>query len=200
MTTTENNGINFDQHQADADTLPTKAALIPNLASPNKAQWVTCNPAFQTELTCCKGQVGATGMQRTYLINGKDEHTHKKLIQNLDNTFRANCVLYTTPNKYWGIWPIKRTEPGKEPHMAHVTSQQCFEDACESFVKIRYKDHAEGWVSVKPEDEGLFRAKLSQIEWPEEDEWHNILNRAFKGNIISDEEHYVYKSAVGRHV
>jgi len=139
-------------------------------------------------------------MQRTYLINGKDEHTHKKLIQNLDNTFRANCVLYTTPNKYWGIWPIKRTEPGKEPHMAHVTSQQCFEDACESFVKIRYKDHAEGWISVKPEDEGLFRAKLSQIEWPEEDEWHNILNRAFKGNIISDEEHYVYKSAVGRHV
>ena len=40
MTTTENNGINFDQHKADADTLPTKAALIPNLASPNKAQWL----------------------------------------------------------------------------------------------------------------------------------------------------------------
>ena len=103
MTKTEINGINFDQHKADADTLPTKAALIPNLASPNKAQWVTCNPAFQTELTCCKGQVGATGMQRTYLINGKDEHTHKKLIQNLDNTFRANCV-YTLPQTSTGVF------------------------------------------------------------------------------------------------
>ena len=37
MTNEQNNGINFDQHKADADTLPTKAALIPNLASPGWA-------------------------------------------------------------------------------------------------------------------------------------------------------------------
>ena len=196
MTKEKTLGINFDQQKEDGkDTLETNTLIMPVLGTPQKPHWVQCHPKFQIELTCCKGSVGSQGITRTYLVNGTTENVHKKLRENLNNVYRAKCVLYCTTNKFWGVWPFKQTPPGEAPHVAHTSAESCFQEACNGFVKIRYKDHSEGYVVTKPQSPELFTAKEPQ--WPEEDEWPDILNRAFKENIIADEEHYVYKSAIG---
>ena len=191
--------INFDQQKEDGlETMQSSQVIMPVLGTPNKALWIRCHPKFQMELTVAKGQVGSNGIMRTYLVNGVNETVHKRLKQNLDNCYRANAVLFCSTNKFWGVWTYKRTAAGDTPHVAHTSAESCYHEACNGFVKIRYKDHAEGYVTTLPEVPELFEKKTP--EWPEESEWPQILNRAFKEHIIKDEEHYVYQSAIGRHV
>ena len=195
--TTKELPINFDQQAEDGDTLSSEQVIAPVLGTPNKAQWIKCHPTFQQELTIAVGQVGANGIVRKYLVNGINKEIHEKLKQNLDVCYRANCVLYCSSNKFWGVWPLKLTPEGDVPHIAHTSAFSCFQEACNGFVKVRYKDHAEGYVTTLPKTPELFEAK--NPEWPDESEWHAILNRAFKGHIIQDEDHFVYQSAIGGH-
>ena len=191
--------INLEQHKEDGlETMTSTQVLSPVLGTPNKALWIRCNPKFQMELTVAKGSVGASGVVRTYLVNGINETIHQRLKENLDNCYRANVALFCSTNKFWGCWPYKRTSAGDIPHIAHTSAESCFQEACSGFVKIRYKDHAEGYVTTKPQTPELFVSK--EPAWPAEEEWEAILNRAFKGHIIQDEDHYVYQSAIGGHV
>ena len=82
--------INLEQHKEDGlETMTSTQVLSPVLGTPNKALWIRCNPKFQMELTVAKGSVGASGVVRTYLVNGINETIHQRLKENLDNCYET---------------------------------------------------------------------------------------------------------------
>ena len=195
-----NSDIDFEQQAEDGvQTFKSTDAILAVLGTPNKAAWFKCNSKFQMELTLCKGSVGsgANAVTRTYLVAGKTPDIHTKLKQSLDNCHRFNCVLFCTTNKFWGIWSYRVIQEGEQAHIAHVTAATQFERACKGHIKMRYLDHSQGYHGVDPADTELFAKK--EPTWPDESKWKKILNDAFRGHVIKDLEHPVYKSAIGEH-
>jgi|MDSV01.3.fsa_nt_gb hypothetical protein len=190
--------INYDrQKKTSVETLATKGEIQAVIGTPNKDLWFKCHPSFATELTIAKGKVGSgkTAITRMYLVDGKDDATHAKLVDNLDIVYQADCVLFCTTNHFWGIWPIKISPDGTEPHPAHSSARTCYQRACKSFLKMRYMDHKTGYAGREPSSPEKFLKK--EPPWPKEDDWHKILNTAFKSNVITDTDHPVYLDAIG---
>lgn len=60
---------------------------------------------------------------------------------------------------------------------------------------MRYMDHKTGYAGREPSSPEKFLKK--EPPWPKEDDWHKILNTAFKSNVITDTDHPVYLDAIG---
>ena len=184
---------------AAAGAMQSDGRITPTLGKPNKSNWFMSHPEWQMTLTIAEGTVGAgtQARKRLYLVQGIDDITHERLVEGLDVVYSARCVLTCTTNEHYSVWPIKLSTD-ENIHIAHETSNNAWRASQEGFIKMRYVDNSVGYVWKVPAKPELYEDK--QPKWPEGQPFIDILNKAFKNNVISDEEHPVYKSAIGGHI
>tara|TARA_X000001382_G_C3159529_1_gene175751 strand:- start:702 stop:1328 length:627 start_codon:yes stop_codon:yes gene_type:complete len=190
--------IKQEMHQTQkVGTLSSNGFISPTVGKPNKSTWFMSHPDYELELTLCQGRVGANGVDRIYLVQGEDPTTQDKLIEGLDGVFQANCVLTCSTGGHHSIWPVK---VGSEDnvHIAHSTARNALDASKKDFIKLWYKGNDVGYEWKHPENPELYAKKIPV--WPKEQSWMDILGKAFKTQTISNLEHPVYLTAVGKHI
>ena len=178
-------------------TLSSNGFISPTVGKPNKSSWFMSHPDYQLELTLCQGRVGAKGIDRTYLVQGETPDIQAKLIEALDTVYQANCVLTCTTAGHHSIWPIKVGDEDNV-HIAHSTARNAYEASKHDFIKLFYAGNDVGYEWKIPESPELYEKKIPV--WPAEQSWMDILGKAFKTQTISNLEHQVYLTAIGRHI
>ena len=177
-------------------TLSSNGFIAPTIAKPNKATWFMSHPSYELELTLCDGKVGENGTNRTYLVQGEDEATQDKLIEGLDKVYQANCGLTCSSGGHHSIWPMK---VGNEDnvHIAYSTARNAFEASKKDFIKLWWNGNDVGYEWKHPVSAEIYAKKIPV--WPQEQTWLDILGKGFKTQTISNLEHPVYLTAIGKH-
>ena len=192
--------INKDLHKVNqVGAMNTDGRISPTLGKPNKANWFMSHPEWELILTIAEGTVGAGSQarKRLYLVQGEDDVVHEKLKEGLDTVYSARCVLTCTSNEHYTIWPMKIAQEDNI-HIAHETSENAWKASQRGFIKMRYDGNDVGYSWKVPEKPELYDNKVPK--WPEQQSFIEILELAFNNNVISNEEHPVYLTAVGRHI
>ena len=192
--------INEKQHQVEAiGAMNSDGRITPTLGKPNKANWFMSHPEWEIILTITEGQVGAGAQarKRLYLVQGEDDVIHAKLTEGLDVCYSARCVLTCTSNEHYSIWPMKGSTEDNF-HIAHETSENAWKASQRGFIKMRYDGNDTGYSWKVPEKPELYDNKVPK--WPTTQPFIEILEMAFNNNVITNEEHPVYQTAIGRHI
>ena len=163
---------------------------------PPKATWIMSHPTYELELTLCEAMVGANGTNRIYLVQGEDEATQDKLIEGLDSVYQANCGLTCSSGGHFAIWPMK-VGSAENVHIAHSTARAAFDASKTDFIKVWWAGNDVGYEFKHPASTETY-AKKSPV-WPKEQTWLDILGKGFKTQTISNLEHPVYLTAIGKH-
>ena len=192
--------IKEDQHKVQQiGAMNTDGRITPTLGKPNKANWFMSHPEWELTLTITEGQVGAgpQARKRLYLVQADDDVTQEKLKEGLDVCYAARCVLCCTSNEHYTIWPMK-ISTDETYHIAHETAENAWKASQKGFIKMRYDGNDVGYAWKVPEKPELYDSKVPK--WPEQQSFLEILGLAFNNNVITNEEHPVYLTAIGRHI
>ena len=190
--------IKTEMHKTQkVGTLSSNGFIASTVGKPNKATWFMSHPSYEQELTLCQGKVGDNGIPRTYLVQGIDSETQDKLIEGLDAVYQAVCGLTCSTGGHHSIWPMK-VGSDDNVHIAHSTARSAFEASKKDFIKLWWNGNDVGYEWKHPVSPELYAKKIPV--WPQEQSWMDILGKAFKTQTISDLEHPVYLSSIGKHV
>tara|TARA_R100000781_G_scaffold114463_1_gene85337 strand:+ start:1575 stop:2234 length:660 start_codon:yes stop_codon:yes gene_type:complete len=161
---------------------------------PDKKTWfkIHPDPDFSQNLYIAEAASGDGFKTKSYIVQGKDDATHQELLRELDDVRYCCCHLYATSTHQFKIWARKQWDGQDEEAEYHASARKAAEDAKLGFVKMKWAGGQYNWRS--PRDPNRFHEPV----WPTDQTMLEILNIAFRENIIADMEHPVVMEADGR--
>ena len=166
---------------------------------PTAGVYVRCKPGSKledfivVEIAHIK-DVNAPNKETPYILHGKDDLTHKKLL----STFRsvrtpAILVPFMDSGGNEQIWICKQPGKGKSALVVHTTSIRCIEAMCLGWRMVFFENLKTGYVCEQPETQEAFEDhKFSEFTQSQ------LINMAFGDNIIQDIDHDAVKLFKGK--
>tara|TARA_R100000654_G_scaffold13150_2_gene28666 strand:+ start:1794 stop:2405 length:612 start_codon:yes stop_codon:yes gene_type:complete len=165
---------------------------------PTAGVYVRCKPGSKLEdfviVEIAKIIEPSTNKETLYILYGKDDLTHKKLL----HTFRsvrtpAQLIHFQDSGGNEQIWCLKLPGKGKSAMVTHTTSLTCVKAMCEGWRMVYFENLSTGYICEKPESQNAFEDhKFSDFTQSQ------LINMAFGENIVRDLDHDLVKQFKGQ--
>ena len=166
------------------------------VGKPDNETWFMVHPEHQLELYILEATQKGNLTKQPYLVQGEDKATHQELLSSLTKTKWCCCHLVATSTNSFMIWPRKLhiATDNKEPQAYHTSAAEAVEAAKQGFIKMEWKGNQYTWRW--PRDENIFNKPV----WPEEQTFVELIQIAFRSQVIQNMDHPQVMYADGRAV
>lgn len=142
-------------------------------------------------------QRDGAGMEKEWLIQGKDEEEEDKIITHLNHkhirgAIVAPCVIAANRMNY--IWLAKQGNPfGERVHNVHLQIKDVIKTAQKEWTKAYWDEVSKQYV-IEPAEAPI---ELGEPVWPNPEEILDHLKKSFTERIIETVDHEVVKRTRG---
>ena len=165
---------------------------------PTAGVYVRCKPGSKLEdfviVEIAKIIEPSTNKETLYILYGKDDLTHKKLL----HTFRsvrtpAQLIHFQDSGGNESLWAVKLAGKGQTTMVSHTTSLRAVEGMLQGWRCVYFDTLKTGWQCEKPDSQDAFE------DYEFKEFTHSqLINFAFGDNVLQDLDHDIVKVMKGQ--
>ena len=136
----------------------------------------------------------AQGILQPYLIRGNDDF-RAKVKKKIKKTQWVKLGYGITTNERLFIWPFVIVQDAADAYGWHLTGWEIAQAALTRWTGIQSDKTIQQYIHIDLEEQGQVPKKDVFENPPKEMGYVKALNTAFKGRVVNNEEHPIYKNA-----